>query len=268
MFLLRILEFFREKMTGRFGRLKLCYLWIYNLLIPGDKRLRAYKDIHKGERCFCIGTAPSLTLEDIEAIKGEYSFSCNSILKLFDKTDWRPTYFLAFDPYFYSLYHEAVDKIDVEQVFYNKTQIPKIGREGIAIKGSPEHLVREYMKNQKKRPFLTLSTELDKKLIIGQSTIHTGMALAAYMGFSEIYLLGVDCDYSGNQHGEHVSDERLTSADLDAREMIKDFNDYKPQFEARGIKVVNCSRGGKLKVFPCIPLEEVLGTKAEGELHV
>ncbi len=264
---LKIIEILRKLMHRRFCRLKLLYLWLYTRITPADKRLKAYKNIHKGKRCFCIGTAPSLTLEDIEAIKGEYSFSCNSIIKLFDKTDWRPNYFMAFDPYFYSLYHETVDKIDVDEVFYNQIQIPKIGRKGVAIKGSPEHLVREYMKNKKKTPYLTLSTDLEKKLIIGQSTIHSAMALAAYMGFSEIYLLGVDCDYSGQQHGKNFSDERLVSTNLDATEMIKDFNDYKGQFEALGIKVANCARGEKLKVFPCVPLSEVLASKAEGETH-
>ena len=41
--------------------------------------LKMYKDIHKGERCFIIATGPSLTMEDLEALKSEYTFGMNSI---------------------------------------------------------------------------------------------------------------------------------------------------------------------------------------------
>lgn len=261
---LRILEFFRKRMTGRFPRLKLAYLWVYNLLARADKRLLAYKGIHAGERCFCIGTAPSLTLEDIELVKDEYSFSCNSIIKLYDKTKWRPTYFMMFDPLFYSLFHKEIRREDYKQIFYNKTQIPSIAFDGVGIKGSPEHLVREYMPNQKKKPFLPFSTDLMKKLVIGQSTIHSAVALAVWMGFKEIYLLGVDCDYTV-QHAEGTEDSRLVSTNLDAAEMRQDFVDYRGQLEKLGVKLINASRGGKLDVLPCVELEDVLSGKAAAQ---
>ena len=260
---LKLMEILRKAMDKRFCRLKLFYLWIYNKITPCDKRLRKYKDIHKGKRCFCVGTAPSLTLADIEMLKGEYCFSCNSIIKLYDKTEWRPTYFMVFDPYFYSLFHKEIKSEDYSAIFYNKTQIPSFETNGIAIKGSPEHLIREYMPKKKTEPHLVLSEDLSKKLVIGQSTIHSAMALAAYMGFEEIYLLGVDCDYT-IQHAEGTADERLKSSALDAIEMKKDFTDYKPQFEKRGIKVINCSRGNKLNIFPYKELEEVLGKSKNG----
>ena len=39
----------------------------------------------------------SLTIEDINLLKGEFTFSMNSIYKLYDKTDWRPTYYCIYD---------------------------------------------------------------------------------------------------------------------------------------------------------------------------
>lgn len=254
---LKIMEFFRKRMKNRFCRFKLLYLRIFNKLVRADKRLLDYKNKHEGGRCFLVGTAPSLTLSDIEKIKGECSFSCNSIIKLYDKTEWRPTYFLAFDPYFYSLFYKSIKSEDYEAIFYNRTQIPSVVCDAIAVKGSPEHLITEYMKKKKKTPYLTLSTNLMDKLIIGQSTMHSAMAMALWMGFKEIYLLGIDCDYSV-QHAEGTADSRLVSGNRDAIEMRKDFMDQKGQFEALGVKVVNCSRGDKLGIFPYMELEEVL----------
>lgn len=263
---LKIMEFLRKLMTGRFCRLKLCYLWFYNKITRADKRLADYKDIHKGECCFCVGTAPSLTLQDLELIQNHISFSCNSVVKLYDKTPWKPTYFLAFDPLFYSLYHEQVKSEDYRAIFFNKTQIPSLDCDGIAVKGSPEHLVREYMKKKKKEPHLELSLDLTDKLIIGQSTIHSAIALAVWMGFSEICLLGVDCDYSV-QHAEGTEDDRLQSSDLDAREMRKDFADYLPQIEKLGIRLINCSRGNKLQILPYEELEDVLARNRKDCVH-
>ena len=60
-------------------------------------RLLDYKGIHEGERCFVIATGPSLTMEDLESLGGEYTIAMNSICKLYDQTDWRPTYYAVQD---------------------------------------------------------------------------------------------------------------------------------------------------------------------------
>ena len=61
-----------------------------------DKKFAAIKkmeNIHIGDRCFIVATGPSLTMSDLELIKDEIAFGMNSITKIFDKTDWRPTYY-------------------------------------------------------------------------------------------------------------------------------------------------------------------------------
>ena len=259
------MEYIRKKCSWRFCRLKLFYLWVYCKLVPADKALLRYKGKHEGEKCFLIGTAPSLTLDDLEMVykSGLPTFSCNSIIKLFDRTAWRPTYFVLFDPYFYSCFRKEIDDMEGPTVFYNQIQIPGIRREGVAVKGSPEHLVREYMKHQKKKPQLVLSTNLMDRLVIGQSSMHSAIALAVWMGFKQIYLLGIDCDYVSAQHSNVTADSRLQSGLRDGLEMIQDFKDYKPQLEALGVEVINCSRGEKLKVFPCQKLEDVLTEAAQ-----
>lgn len=59
--------------------------------------LNSVKDAYKGKRCFVIGTGPSLTKEDLELLKGEVTFASNRIFKIFNETDWRPTFYGIFD---------------------------------------------------------------------------------------------------------------------------------------------------------------------------
>ncbi len=62
-----------------------------------SNKLKGYKNIHSGERCFVIGNGPSLTPEDLDKLKNEYSFASNHIYKIFDRTNWRPTYYVSVD---------------------------------------------------------------------------------------------------------------------------------------------------------------------------
>ena len=56
-------------------------------------RLKEFENKYNGERCFIIATGPSLTIDDLEKLKDEYTFGVNSIIKLFDETDFRPDFY-------------------------------------------------------------------------------------------------------------------------------------------------------------------------------
>ncbi len=67
---------------------RLLYQWVYNVKYKEELlKLSEYKDKYKGRSCFVIGTGPSLTVEDLNAIANEYTFASNSIFRYFDKTD-------------------------------------------------------------------------------------------------------------------------------------------------------------------------------------
>ena len=72
-------------------------------------RLFQFKDIHKDKRCFVICTGPSLTVDDVHKLKDEYTFGMNSIVKLFSKTEWRPTYYVISDALVYKYLKDDVN---------------------------------------------------------------------------------------------------------------------------------------------------------------
>lgn len=80
-------------------------------------KLRKFKNLHTGKRCFIIATAPSLTLEDVNYVKNEITFSMNSCYKLFDKTDWRPTYYCLEDTSVYERIKDEIDRKELNEVF-------------------------------------------------------------------------------------------------------------------------------------------------------
>ena len=77
------------------------------------------KDSHKGEKCFVIGNGPSLSAADLQVLH-EYGIPCfgsNRIFKIFDQTDWRPTYFASEDVIILRGIQREVEAIPAEKKF-------------------------------------------------------------------------------------------------------------------------------------------------------
>ena len=91
----------------------------------------------------------------------------------------------------------------------------------------------------------------------GHSTVYGILQMAAYMGFSEIYLLGCDCNYQKESHSELTQYDIQTPKNM-GEWMIRDYIDAEHSLKEMGIKVYNATRGGMLEVFPRAVLEKVV----------
>jgi len=230
-------------------------------------KIKKLKNIHKGERCFIIATGPSLRLADIELLKNEKTFSVNGIFRLFEKTDWRPTYYAICD------YNVCLDYINN----YGSLDFDSFCKERLFFIQQTEKLFwdDQYTKKAQFIPFCSLNDfttgqrrrfYYSENLLWGLYTMQTVtnfcMQIAQYMGFKKIYLLGVDCDYITN--GQHFSDEKSPNLKSyiqlsDAQERLtKAFGWIKKELEARGVTIYNATRGGALEVFERVDLENVV----------
>lgn len=81
--------------------------------------LAKYKDIHKGKRCFLIGSGPSLKTEDLDLLyeNGEITFASNKIFKLYNQTDWRPNYYCVTDYKVIKQYYDEILDINDSEIF-------------------------------------------------------------------------------------------------------------------------------------------------------
>lgn len=233
----------------------------------GNKKLekiREIKDIHKGKRCFVIATGPSLTLDDVLKLKNEYTIGINSIFKLYNQTDWRPTYYAMTD---YNLTNEItkngilnVDDFATSKCFVNIINRKKvIGEKIIYVENCWLDHAYHYGKSD--------SFKYDKDLALGvydyYSITHECIVYAIYMGFSEIYLIGADNDYLGEKKHflNYDSDNNIS---VRRAEIIQNANDIgynmiKKISDSEDVKIYNCTRGGRLELFPRIELDSIVG---------
>ncbi len=62
-----------------------------------NNQLLSLKNKYKGERIFLIGNGPSLNKTPLELLEDEYTFGVNRIYLLFDRINWRPTFYTVND---------------------------------------------------------------------------------------------------------------------------------------------------------------------------
>lgn len=239
------------------------------------KEMASYRNTKSG-RCFIVGTGPSLTIKDLESIRGETTFASNRIFGLFSKTAWRPTY--------YAVQDDGVI-LELKDQFYDiSNQVGTMFLAGNEMRKYKSKLKRKknvkfmYIKNT---PTGTRQFDIDVTDGIHNAinVSYTLVELAIFMGFTEIYLIGIDHNYKTiiNENGEEVLDgnskdnyfDGITPLKFEAKVNIGQnsrwedartqcFINAKKYADQNGIKIINATRGGKLEVFPRQSLESIL----------
>lgn len=241
------------------------------------KELKKFRNCHAGERCFIIGNGPSLTGADLDLIKDEISFASNRIYDIYPKTKWRPTYYGVQDIY---VLDEISEEIEREEVEARKRFIV----------GNRIGILCEKMKNNRKNLFFYLGTCLSEKRKIkfssdiskyvasGRTITYALIQIAVYMGFKEIYLLGVD-----NSYGQYKTDngglnmEVFTQSHFDGTKPYQKLHVcnvqskkgycYVPTKAYRvaeqytrihNCRIYNATKGGLLEEFERVCLEDII----------
>lgn len=235
--------------------------YMHGMLRLGSRhRLRSFKGIHKG-RCFVIGNGPSLTTADLRRLMelGECTFACNSLIKLFGEIPFTPTYYFAQD-------NKIILDNKQEIADYKGTRFLK------AHYASRYHIkgVTYYNMLFPKRP-IGFSNDISRIVYSGQTVTYSMIQFAAYMGFKEIYLIGVDCNYSaGNDviteksyFNPRLFNNNRSYAPPEVDTNLLAYARAREVCDKRGIKIYNATRGGKLEVFERADLDSVLDIKKQ-----
>ena len=231
--------------------------------------LSKFHNIHKGERCFIVGTGPSLRMEDVDMLKDEYTFAVNSCLTMYDKTEWRGTYYGIVDSHAVEIMGDKLKRDDIPVFFYTDYDATYDGENGIAFPkdDSANMMTDTFWKRlfPKAFPETDFSGDITKVVYTGKSVVYAMLQFAAYMGFSEIYLLGVDCNYAQPK----MYSDNVTYIDHKTKwtqeRLLKNGNQMLPQFEIakkyadeHGFKIYNATRGGQLETFERVNLEDII----------
>ena len=219
-------------------------------------RLQQYAGKHKGERCFIVCTGPSLILEDVEKLRDEYTFSMNSIVKLFSKTSWRPTYYVINDKDAYINLEDELLRYQSGNWFGSDLMIDDIHSK-VEFIPYPLDLLNHsdglHFTNKFK-----FSDNPYAMVYAGYTVVFDIIQFATYMGFEKIYLLGCDCNYNGEKrHFEEYEDSKLVAGNDMESKMIMTYQATKKYADSHGIQIYNATRGGKLEAFERINFDKL-----------
>jgi CDP-glycerol glycerophosphotransferase len=237
-----------------------------------------YKDKYRGERCFLVGNGPSLSSLDLDKLKNEFTFGCNLIYKSFKLTDWRPTFYFFTDHAYIKEASSGFGGNSHIQMFTTINAYRKI-------KNKSSNFIYTATKVLNKSGFekgrYYVRGDMRAYYVPAIATVMTYMIeTAMYMGFSEIYLLGVDCSNTLTEKShfisEYISSNVVQSATRIAKRFVKgelmdaqglgDVRSERSQMayavikkyaDRNGYKIYNATRGGCLEVFERIDFDSI-----------
>lgn len=259
---------------------------IYNDLVNWKKLLektRKFSGKYSGKRCFIIGNGPSLKVEDLEKLQGDITFASNSIYALYSRTKWRPTFYCAWDSVFCK--EMMSERKNLQRLLGGcGVMFTSILGEGIKYRDDPEMQRMYYMKSmsgQSDTELPLFSDDCCRQVYTSGSITYGMLQLAVYMGVEQIYLLGMDFNYSVERHDDdtvikknilnhmpeiEAEEKRFYRAALERYDntyvaeidrQLAGYQAAKKYADERGIRICNATRGGKLEVFPRVDFDSL-----------
>lgn len=244
-----------------------------------SKKLNSFQNIGEGKICFVIGNGPSLNPEDLSVLHENNidSFAANRIYNTFNKTDWRPTYYFSEDEF---VLEEILEKLN--SAYINK-ELKNIFiplhlnlNKNLKVKNAMYYkLLFSDLQNGKPHSDF-ISDDMIRGIPCRGSVAITSAQAAMFMGYKEIYLIGVDHNFSimtdknGNiivdknvkdHYGDVKNADENTKGIFNIDAATQSFIDLKAYADKKGVKIFNATRGGKLEVFPRVNFDELFNKR-------
>ena len=227
--------------------------------------LKTLKDKFKGKRCFIVGNGPSLNKCDLSLLENEYTFAVNGIFYKTDEMGFKPTFYMVEDGHVVDDNLKRINEYDPEYKFFPSLYKKKIIKtDNTYFFAADLGFYRGDHPSFEKPRF---SKDFSEVGYCGQSVTYLNMQLAYYLGFTEVYLIGMDFSYQIRETDE-VRGQTLVSNEDDVNHfhpdyfgkgkkwhdpkvhnVAKNYEFAKENFEADGRNIYNATIGGKLEIF-------------------
>ncbi len=236
--------------------------------------LSALKNKFKGQRCFIIGNGPSLNKCDLSLLQNEYTFGVNGIFYKTYEMGFKPTFYMVEDGHVVDDNLERINDYDCKYKFFPSLYKSKIQNTdntfffaadlGFYRGDHPSFCKPRFSKN------------CSNVIYAGQSVTYMNMQLAYYLGFTEVYLIGMDFSYKIRESDE-TRGATLISNEDDVNHFHPDYfgkgkkwHDPKVErvglnyefakkvYEENGRKIYNATIGGKLEIFERVSFNDLL----------
>ena len=243
-------------------------------------RLTALQGQYTGQRCFVMGNGPSLNQMDLELLRGEHVWAANRCSLLFERVSWRPGFYIAIDT---RVVPDIADEINrlIETLKDTKFFFPLHFRLAGTLRSRRNvyWYQERHCLDRPHEPLDVFTPDASQWVSAARTVTVASLQLAAYLGFSPIYLIGCDTSYSvpataevGEENPDHLTstrdddpnhfDPRYFGAGRKWHEphverMIAHYEESKLACNDLGVDVFNATVGGKLEVFPRIDFEQL-----------
>jgi len=208
----------------------------------------------EGEKCFVIGGGSSLRDFDFERLRGKGRvIVCNKGFLYIPFADMM----LAMDNDFYN---NIVDGkiLEERRLGLNRNEIRKrfyeFGGWKVWIDSGNYRYQKIHFVFKKNEPYVG---KMIRGIYTGNNIGVGALMMAATLGCNPIYLLGYDMYHSKYTHFHGGYSRKQVQSHLNS--FMKHFERIRGDLQKRGIKVYNLNPKSRLKGYPKIPMEEVLG---------
>lgn len=156
--------------------------WRFSALAKANgERLRSFRNIHQGGRCFIIANGPSLAQTDLGLLKDEITFGMNRIYLNFDSMGYPTRYYLAINELVLDQFAPEIAPLNMPK-FLNWNSRDRLDRED-----DGTHYLR-----LKLGLYDTFVSDITEPLCSGGTVTFAALQVAFYMGFQEVVLVGLD----------------------------------------------------------------------------
>ncbi len=148
------------------------------------ERIAAFRDRHAGEDCFIIGNGPSLRRMDLTRLNGCHCFGLNKIHYLLETVDLQLSYHVAINPHV----------IEQSRDIFCTWPITSFLAYAPAVRAGLEEAENcRLLNNTYSHAF---SGDATHSVCEGSTVTYAALQLAYFMGFDNVYLIGVDHRFS------------------------------------------------------------------------
>ena len=185
-------------------------LWSgFRFNFSNDKKLSSeninFKNIHRDERCYIVGTGPSLKNVDLKFLDDEIVFGVNYLYKSKKAKCLKPKYYFLYDENFYK--NNVEDTMEAlsfykDSIFFVRTNAHKdFKKKGIKDTKIYYQPCNFFQYND------FISIDMVRGMTAPYNVVLGCIQTAMYMGFKYIYLLGSDYNSFASLKVEHEYDD-------------------------------------------------------------
>ena len=239
----------------RIGEIPSTIAWNFSPIASENKKyIEGFRGIHKGERCFIVANGPSLLKTNLEILSHEITFGLNRIYLNFEKSSFRPTYYVAVNELILEQFPNEILQLTMPK-FLNWNRRAFYGT-------STSNMVFLKSKMVLNDSFLD---DLTRPIVFGATVTFATLQLAYYMGFQKVIIIGLDHNYTekGTPNKTETRTSERDESHFHAQYFPKgvkwqlpdiqrsniDYEIARKAFEGDGREILDATIGGKCQVF-------------------